>query len=52
LGTVSNRGFDVSRGGGSFIFLKRLAGEKLAEPVVVLNWAEEVKRLMAAAGIK
>jgi Tol biopolymer transport system component len=52
LGTVSNRSFDVSRNGGSFIFLKRLAGEKLAEPVVVLNWAEEVKRLMAAAGIK
>jgi hypothetical protein len=52
LGSVSNRSFDVSRDGGSFIFLKRLAADKSVEPVVVLNWAEEVKRLMAAAGIR
>jgi hypothetical protein len=52
LGSVSNRSFDVSRDGGSFIFLKRLAADKSVEPVVVLNWAEEIKRLMAAAGIR
>ena len=52
LASASNRSFDVTRDGGSFIFLKRLVADKSAEPVVVLNWAEEVKRLMAAAGIK
>ena len=40
------------RDGKSFIFLKRLTGQQAVEPVVVLNWVEEVKRLMAAAGIK
>lgn len=32
--------------------LKQVAGASRVEPMVVLNWAEEVKRLMAAAGIK
>ncbi len=51
-GNVSWRNYDVSRDGKSFLFLKRLAGAQAVEPVVVLNWAQEVKRLMAAAGIK
>ena len=51
-GSQSSRNFDVSRDGKSFIFLKRLAGSQTGEPVVVLNWMEEVKRLMAVAGIK
>jgi hypothetical protein len=29
-----------------------VGADKSVEPVVVLNWAEEVKRLMAAAGIR
>jgi serine/threonine-protein kinase len=52
LGSRSNRSFDVSRDGASFIFLKSLVTDKTVDPVVVLNWAEEVKRLMAAAGIR
>ena len=51
-GTVSWRNFDVSRDGRHFIMLKRLAGAQRYEPMVVLNWGQEVKRLMAAAGIK
>ena len=51
-GSVSSRNFDVSRDGKSFVFLGRLAGAQVVEPVVVLNWVQEVKRLMAAAGIK
>ena len=51
-GSVSWRNFDVSRDGRHFIMLKRLAGAQRYEPMVVLNWAEEVKRLMAAAGIR
>jgi len=51
-GTASARNFDVSRDGKSFIFVKSLTRQANAEPVIVLNWVEEVKRLMAAAGIK
>ena len=51
-GAPSWRNFDVSRDGKHVIMLKRLAGAERYEPLVVLNWAEEVKRLMAAAGIK
>jgi serine/threonine-protein kinase len=45
------RNFDVSRDGGHFIMAKPPAGAQKAEPIVVLNWGDEVKRLMAAAGI-
>ena len=51
-GAGSWRNFDVSRDGRHFIMLKRLAGVQRYEPMVVLNWVEEVKRLMAAAGIR
>lgn len=46
------RNFDVSRDGKSFVFAKSLGGRGESEPIVVLNWMEEVKRLIAAAGIK
>ena len=51
-GGASLRDYDVSRDGKHFIFVKPLAGRVVVEPVVVLNWMAEVKRLMAAAGIK
>ena len=51
-GGPSWRSFDVSRDGKSFIFIKPSVRGAAVEPIVVLNWAEEVKRLMAAAGIK
>ena len=51
-GSESSRNYDVSRDGKHFVFVKRLTGSVAAEPIVVLNWIEEVKRLMAAAGIK
>ena len=50
-GGASVRQFDISRDGKSFIFIKPLMTRAPVEPVVVLNWMEEVKRLMAAAGI-
>jgi serine/threonine-protein kinase len=52
LGTPSNRNYDVSADGKHFVFVKSLAGDERTDPVVVLNWMTEVKRLMAAAGIK
>ena len=50
-GTRSTRNYDVSRDGTHFLFVKPLAS-KVVEPIVVLNWLEEVKRLLAAAGQK
>lgn len=46
-GSVSWRNFDVSRDGRHYIMLKRPAGAQKVEPIVVLNWGREVKRLMA-----
>ncbi len=51
-GTSAWRSYDVSRDGETFIFVKPSVRGASVEPIVVLNWAEEVKRLMAAAGIK
>jgi Tol biopolymer transport system component len=51
-GSQSVRQFDVSRDGKTFLFVKPLTGKAAVEPIVVLNWVEEVKRLMAAAGIR
>lgn len=51
-GGRQSRNFDVSRDGKHFIMLKRLGRAQPYEPMVVLNWGQEVKRLMAAAGIK
>ncbi|HEX6941877.1 MAG TPA: hypothetical protein VF128_03050 [Gemmatimonadaceae bacterium] len=49
---TSWRNFDVAPGGRSFVFAKPLERATNVEPVVVLNWAEDVKRLMLAAGIR
>jgi Tol biopolymer transport system component len=46
------RNFDVSPDGTHFIMLKPQAGAQKVDPIVVLHWSDEVKRLMAAAGIK
>jgi Tol biopolymer transport system component len=51
-GGTSTRNYDVSWDGKSFILMKPLGAKAMVEPMVVLNWIEEVKRLMAAAGIK
>ena len=51
-GMTSWRNFDVAPGGRSFVFAKPLERATNVEPVVVLNWAEDVKRLMLAAGIR
>ncbi|MDX2262181.1 MAG: hypothetical protein SFU84_10850 [Gemmatimonadales bacterium] len=51
-GTPSNRNYDVSADGKQFVFVKSSSGVVQAEPVVVLNWVAEMKRLMAAAGVK
>ena len=49
---ASARNYDVSRDGQHFVFVKQAAWTRGGAPMVVLNWVEEVKRLMAAAGIK
>lgn len=51
-GSPSNRNYDVSADGKQFVFVKSLTGDERTEPVVVLNWMAEMKRLMAAAGVK
>ena len=51
-GSPSSRNYDVSPDGKHFILVKPLAARVAVEPIVVLNWIEEVKRLMAAAGVK
>ena len=51
-GSPSVRHYDVSRDGRTFLFVKSLAGKTAVEPIIVLNWVEEVRRLMAAAGIR
>ena len=51
-GGFSVRNYDVTRDGRSFIFARPLAQRQSAEPIVVLNWIQEVRRLMAAGGVK
>ena len=51
-GNTSVRGYDPTSDGKHFVFA-RLVGQRLqVEPIVVLNWLEEVKRLVAASGNK
>jgi Tol biopolymer transport system component len=52
LGGTSVRGYDVSRDGKSFLFVRPVGQRTAVEPIVVLNWAEEVRRLMSAAAAK
>jgi hypothetical protein len=51
-GIAAWRNYDVAPGGGSFIFAKPLQRPASVDAIVVLNWAEEVKRLMLAAGVR
>ena len=49
-GATSIRGYDPTSDGRHFVFA-RMVGERLQlEPIIVLNWLEEVKRLMTASG--
>jgi Tol biopolymer transport system component len=49
-GNASIRGYDPTSDGRHFVFA-RMVGQRLeVEPIIVLNWLVEVKRLMAAAG--
>jgi len=51
-GGVSQRNYDVMRDGRTFIFARPVNQRHVVEPMVVLNWVQEVRRLMAAAGVK
>jgi serine/threonine protein kinase len=51
-GTPSWRNFDVSRDGQRFLFVRPTTRAALVEPVIVLNWAEEVRRMMSATGAR
>jgi serine/threonine protein kinase len=51
-GNTSIRGYDPTSNGKHFVFA-RMVGQRLQlEPIIVLNWLEEVRRLMAASGAK
>jgi serine/threonine protein kinase len=51
-GNTSIRGYDPTSNGRHFVFA-RMVGQRLQlEPIIVLNWLEEVRRLMAASGAK
>jgi len=52
MGGTSVRGYDVSRDGKSFLFVRPVGRRTAAEPIIVLNWREEVRRLMTAAAAK
>ena len=52
LGGTSVRGYDLARDGRSFLFVRPVGQRAAAEPVIVLNWREEVRRLMTAAAAK
>ncbi|MEQ1693032.1 MAG: protein kinase, partial [Gemmatimonas sp.] len=49
---ISIRSYDPTRDGNHFIFARQVRQRSTVEPIVVLNWREEVKRLMAASGSK
>jgi serine/threonine-protein kinase len=51
-GNVSIRGYDLTRDGRSFVFARMVRQAVQVEPIIVLNWLEEVKRLMASSGQK
>ena len=51
-GGRSFRGYDVSRDGKRFVFVREQRKTVWQPPVVILNWHEEVKRLMTSAGEK
>jgi eukaryotic-like serine/threonine-protein kinase len=51
-GGSSARGYDVTRDGKSLIFVRPNVQRAAVEPILVLNWHEEVRRLIDAAGSK
>ena len=52
MGTPSWRAWDATRDGKSFVLVRPMARGTAAEPVIVLNWVSEVRRLMAATGAR
>ena len=49
-GNSSIRGYDATFDGRHFVFARMVGQRSQVEPIIVLNWLVEVKRLMAAAG--
>ena len=49
-GSSSWREFDVSRDGRTFVFSRSVDRERPREPIVVVNWIEEVRAAFAARG--
>jgi serine/threonine-protein kinase len=47
-GSPSWREYDISRDGQRFLFARSLSGRAPPEPIIVLNWTAEVRRVMAA----
>ena len=51
-GNTSIRGYDPTSDGTHFVFARLVGQRSQVEPIIVLNWLEEVKRLVAASGQK
>jgi len=51
-GAPSWREYDVSRDGQRFLFARSLSGDRSEDPVVVLNWTAEVRRVMTAQRVR
>jgi serine/threonine-protein kinase len=49
-GNTSIRGYDPTSDGRHFVFARMVGQRVQVEPIIVLNWLEEVKRLMTASG--
>jgi Tol biopolymer transport system component len=48
----SIRGYDITRDGKSLIFVRPILQRTAVDPVIVLNWHEEVRRLIDASGAR
>ncbi len=51
-GGPSQRGYDVSRDGRTFVFARPVLQQAAVAPIVVLHWSDEVKRLISASGAR
>jgi hypothetical protein len=52
ISTAGGRSYDISRDGRRFLFVKDRAAARRTTLVVVQNWAEEVKRVLAQAAAR
>ena len=49
-GSPSYRNYDVTRDGRHFIFVRSTTPPAMVQPIIVLNWVQELRRSMNATG--